>query len=158
MAEERELEFSSVRHLSSVGVVETVAASNTQEEDDSGDLETKYMKLADLSLLPPTKSKVLESDGAIPALICSRWQVKRCIGKGSFGQIFLAQDMHTNEQVAVKMEAKTAKLPQLWHEARIYRMLQTQKGFIRVRGMGEDNTHRMLVLDLLGPSLEDLFE
>mmetsp|Transcript_19979 Transcript_19979/g.47565 ORF Transcript_19979/g.47565 Transcript_19979/m.47565 type:complete len:622 (+) Transcript_19979:242-2107(+) len=91
-------------------------------------------------------------------IICNRWRMEQVIGKGSFGQIYLARDINSGEEVAVKLESKDAKVPQLLHEANMYRLLQGATGFPTMRGMHEDDKDRMLVLDKLGHSIEDLYE
>ena len=50
------------------------------------------------------------------------------------------------------------QVPQLMYEARVYRQFAGLAGFPKLRGTGEDETSRMLVIDLLGSSLEDLFD
>eukprot|EP00961_Rhodomonas_salina_P282622 3819193-Rhodomonas_salina.1 len=36
-------------------------------------------------------------------IICNRWRMEQVIGKGSFGQIYLARDINSGEEVAVKV-------------------------------------------------------
>lgn len=90
-------------------------------------------------------------------LIHNRFQVVRKIGGGSFGEIFLAHDFHRGCDVAVKSEPRSSKHPQVMYEAKIYRVLAGGKGFPQLHWYGSEGNHNILVLDLLGPSLEEIF-
>lgn len=58
------------------------------------------------------------------ALIGGKWRLVRKIGGGSFGDIYLGQNMLTGDEVAIKLEPVTARHPQLLYESRVYRVLQ----------------------------------
>ena len=81
----------------------------------------------------------------------------RKIGQGSFGDVYLGTRVDSGEEVAVKLEPKTTEHKQLMNEWRIYRTLSSGKGILNVRWYGTDGDYNVLVMDLLGPSLEDLF-
>ncbi|KAG6482704.1 hypothetical protein ZIOFF_059341 [Zingiber officinale] len=49
------------------------------------------------------------------------------------------------------------KHPQLLYESKLYRILQGGTGILNVRWFGVEGDYNVLVMDLLGPSLEDLF-
>ncbi|KAG5606222.1 hypothetical protein H5410_027714 [Solanum commersonii] len=49
------------------------------------------------------------------------------------------------------------KHPQLLYESKLYRILQGGTGIPNVRWYGVEGDYNVLVMDLLGPSLEDLF-
>lgn len=78
-------------------------------------------------------------------------------GSGSFGDIYLGMSIQTGEEVAIKMESANARHPQLLYEAKLYRILSGGVGFPRIRHHGKERNFNTLVMDLLGPSLEDLF-
>ncbi|XP_039760584.1 casein kinase I isoform X2 [Pararge aegeria] len=84
------------------------------------------------------------------------YKLVRKIGGGSFGDIFLAVT-HNSQEVAVKIESIKARHPQLLYESRVYKMLQGGIGIPHIRWYGFEKDHNILVMDLLGPSLEDLF-
>jgi serine/threonine protein kinase len=79
------------------------------------------------------------------------------VGSGSFGEIFRATDVNTGEEVAVKVERTSARQPQLVYESRIYRLLQGEPGIPNVKACQPDGDVYVMVMDLLGPSLEDVF-
>ena len=87
----------------------------------------------------------------------ARYRLLRKIGSGSFGEIYQAMNVVTIEEVAVKLEPINAKHPQLLYESKLYRILQGGTGIPRVRWFGQEREYNVLVMDLLGPSLEDLF-
>lgn len=86
-----------------------------------------------------------------------KYKLGRKIGSGSFGEIFLATHIDTFEIVAVKLENSKTKHPQLLYEAKVYSNLQGGSGIPSVKWSGVDGDDNILVIDLLGPSLEDLF-
>ncbi|KFY32167.1 hypothetical protein V493_00456 [Pseudogymnoascus sp. VKM F-4281 (FW-2241)] len=63
----------------------------------------------------------------------------------------------SGEEVAIKLESAKAERPQLEHEARVYKSLAGGVGVPYVRWFGTERDYNAMVLDLLGPSLEDLF-
>lgn len=89
--------------------------------------------------------------------IGNKYNLGRRIGSGSFGEIYLAVNVVTNEEVAVKLESVKARHPQLEYESRIYRGLAGGVGIPFVRYFGVEHNYNAMVIDLLGPSLEDLF-
>ncbi|CAN6456590.1 unnamed protein product [Victoria cruziana] len=90
-------------------------------------------------------------------IVGEKYKLGRKIGSGSFGEIYLAAHIETNEVVAVKLESGKTKHPQLLYEAKLYKILQGGSGIANIRWSGVDGEDNVLVLDLLGPSLEDLF-
>ncbi|KAK4265644.1 hypothetical protein QN277_026669 [Acacia crassicarpa] len=87
----------------------------------------------------------------------NKFRLGRKIGSGSFGEIYLGTNIQTNEEVAIKLENVKTKHPQLLYESKLYRILQGGTGIPNVRWFGVEGDYNVLVIDLLGPSLEDLF-
>ncbi|KAL4589260.1 hypothetical protein LXL04_002166 [Taraxacum kok-saghyz] len=87
----------------------------------------------------------------------NKYRLGRKIGSGSFGEIYLGTNIHTNEEIAIKLENIKTKHPQLLYESKLYKILQGGTGIPNVRWFGIEGDYNVLVLDLLGPSLEDLF-
>jgi casein kinase 1/casein kinase I family protein HRR25 len=79
------------------------------------------------------------------------------IGSGSFGDIYHGTNITTGEEVAIKLESTASKHPQLIRETKIYRSLSGVVGIPNVRWYGTEGDYNVMVIDLLGKSLEDLF-
>ena len=86
-----------------------------------------------------------------------KYRLGRKIGSGSFGDVYLGTDVTTGEDVAIKLERIRTKHPQLLYESKVYRILQGEPGVPYMRWFGVDAHYNVLVTDLLGPSMEDLF-
>ncbi len=89
--------------------------------------------------------------------VARKFRVGPKIGSGSFGEIYAGTNVHTGEEVAIKLEPLKSKHPQLMYESKIYRILQGGYGIPGVKWFGSEGDYNVLVIDLLGPSLEDLF-
>ncbi|CDS40562.1 casein kinase I alpha [Echinococcus multilocularis] len=85
------------------------------------------------------------------------YRLIRKIGSGSFGTIYLGLNTKTGEEVAVKVETNQIRHPQLMYESKLYRVFIGGVGIPRMRYFGREGDNSYLVIDLLGPSLEDLF-
>ena len=90
-------------------------------------------------------------------IVGGRYKLVRPIGCGSFGDVYLAIDLTSHEQVAVKLESQNARQPLLVREKELYNILQGGIGIPQIRWYGQETDYKVLVMDLLGPSLEDLF-
>lgn len=87
------------------------------------------------------------------------------IAKGHSSCIFQGRNLATNEEVAIKLEKASTSL--LRNEWKVYKSLQGVQGIAKVyfysleslkdSETGEETDYNILVLELLGPSLEDLF-
>ncbi|KAI8581377.1 hypothetical protein K450DRAFT_232770 [Umbelopsis ramanniana AG] len=89
--------------------------------------------------------------------IGDKYRIGRKIGSGSFGEIYLGTNVMTGEEVAIKLESVKAKHRQLEYEAKVYKSLAGGYGIPMIRWYGQECDYNALVMDLLGPSLEDLF-
>ncbi|XP_058213641.1 casein kinase 1-like protein 1 isoform X3 [Rhododendron vialii] len=90
-------------------------------------------------------------------LIGRKFSLGRKIGSGSFGEIYRGTDTQTKEEVAIKLENAKTKHALLLYESRLYRVLQGGTGIPNMRWFGVEGDYNVLVMDLLGHSLEDLF-
>ncbi|KAM9927398.1 hypothetical protein OXX59_002578 [Metschnikowia pulcherrima] len=86
-----------------------------------------------------------------------KYRIGRKIGSGSFGDIYLGTNVISGEEIAIKLENVKAKHPQLEYEAKVYKALSGGVGIPFVRWYGTECDYNAMVIDLLGPSLEDLF-
>ena len=90
-------------------------------------------------------------------IVGGTYRLVRKIGSGSFGDIYLGVNMTDGEEVAIKMEHTKSKHPQLLYEAKLYKILEGGVGIPHTRWYGQMKQFNVLVMDLLGPSLEELF-
>lgn len=69
----------------------------------------------------------------------------------------MGTNMTTGEEVAIKLETIRSRHPQLLRETKIYRSLHGSVGIPSVRWFGVEGDYNVMIIDLLGRSLEDLF-
>ena len=82
---------------------------------------------------------------------------KNLLGKGSFGRIYSGTNKTTGEEVAIKLEPADTEQPQLIYEYKIYKILQGGYGFPKVYEFSKESKYNILIMDLLGNSIEYLF-
>ena len=92
-------------------------------------------------------------------VIGQKYRINRKIGSGSFGEIYSGTVIYRDppQQVAIKFEKRSARCLQLRHEFKVYRVLQGCTGIGRIMYYGTYRDCNVMVMELLGPSLEDLF-
>ncbi|BFF95307.1 casein kinase I [Drosophila madeirensis] len=90
-------------------------------------------------------------------LVGGKYRVVRRIGSGSFGDIYLGVCLKDASEVAIKVERNEAKYPQLAYEAKVYQKLERCPGFPTLKHYGSEEHYKAMVIELLGPSLEELF-
>ncbi|XP_022771292.1 casein kinase 1-like protein 7 isoform X2 [Durio zibethinus] len=90
-------------------------------------------------------------------VIGGKFKLGRKIGSGSFGELYFGVNVQTGEEVAVKLESVKTKHPQLHYESKLYMLLQGGMGIPHLKWFGVDVDYNFMVIDLLGPSLEDMF-
>ena len=78
------------------------------------------------------------------------------LGNGAFGEIYLGLNMKTYEEVAIKLEKIKTK-NQLHHETRILKELEGGIGIPKIYYFHQLENYSCLIEELLGPSLENLF-
>ncbi|OCH89941.1 kinase-like protein [Obba rivulosa] len=94
---------------------------------------------------------------SLDATFGGKYRAEEEIGYGGCGTVY--QGVHTvaGKEVAIKLERAAAKGSPLMQESKIYKSLSGAPGVPWIIWSGKQGEYNVMVLDLLGPSLEDLF-
>ncbi|TCD65137.1 hypothetical protein EIP91_003069 [Steccherinum ochraceum] len=85
------------------------------------------------------------------------YQVERLLGAGACTSVWSGRQMHTGQTVAIKYEpVKSSNPNQTAYEAAVYAQLEGIRGVVPIRWSGTDGEASVLVMDRLGPTLEQL--
>jgi serine/threonine protein kinase len=115
-----------------------------------------------------TDSTSLRDDSSFEA----HFELKQLISVGCYGFIYIGANKQTGQDFAIKLESRQCKYTRVLYEARVYKSLvrthakaSAEKEGLdsslavvpRVHWQGVVDRHNVMVMDLLGPSLEDVF-
>ena len=87
----------------------------------------------------------------------NKYKPSKKLGEGSFGKIYLAYNVITKEKYALKLENRNNHQSLLEQEAYILCYLKGE-GIPYIKSYGYSGEYNVLVMELLGKSLEQLFE
>lgn len=91
-------------------------------------------------------------------VVGQNYRVGRKIGNGNFGELRLGKNLLNNESVAIKFEKSNSRTPLLYIEYKFYKRLLPMPGLPDIYYFGQcGGKYNALVMELLGASLEDLF-
>ena len=97
----------------------------------------------------------------VGSIINNKYKVTKYIGSGSFGDVYQVINKKTNELFALKVPIITEEKNgqrMLLDEAKIYKHLSNpEKGIANIKVTKQKNK-KMIVMDLLGPNIEYLFQ
>ncbi|KAJ3029361.1 UNVERIFIED_CONTAM: casein kinase I [Siphonaria sp. JEL0065] len=151
---------------------------NMKEKDKAGEKQQPAAQGNSASAAAAGKSDKSASKNSLSSnnMIGTHYKVGKKIGEGSFGviyegklRLFLdAQDFNScgcvglnmlnNVPIAIKFEPRKSDAPQLRDEYKTYRLLANSVGIPSAYYFGQEGLHNVLCIDLLGPSLEDMFD
>jgi len=73
------------------------------------------------------------------------------------GEIYSGYNIHTGEDVAIKLESRFSGYSHLQNEYKMYQSLGTQIGIPHCKWFGTERDYSIMTMTLLGASLENLF-
>ena len=93
----------------------------------------------------------------LKSILFKKYLVIKKIDEGSFGSIYLSQNIQTKEKVAIKIENRKTEDPLLEREAYILFYLRGP-GLPEIKTFGKTKDLFILIQNLLGPSLANLLD
>lgn len=91
-------------------------------------------------------------------VVGGKFEIRKTIGAGCFGKVYSAVDAESRREVAVKVEQiSSGTESQLAHEVEVLKLLREPvmpQGFVQQYYYGTEGACRVLVMDVLGRSLE----
>jgi len=95
---------------------------------------------------------------SINNFLINQYLISDKIGSGSFGEVYLAEGHKNDKKYALKVEERNRK-SKLPREYKVYYELKKKNVYSvpKIYKYIETDDYNMLVMDLLGPSLEELF-
>lgn len=144
--------------LSSNPAALAAAAATSNSNQYNQQQQQQQQQTNKMSLNPITSSSSSPSSSSNTSVVGLHYKISKKVGEGSFGVIFEGTNIINGVSVAVKFEPRKTDAPQLRDEYKTYKHLQGCDGIPNAYYFGQEGLHNILVIDLLGPSLEDLFD
>lgn len=92
----------------------------------------------------------------IGTVIKNKWKITHQIGRGAFGETYCCKDLHSNTEVAVKIEKLDNKKMVLRLEVIALKKIQHCQQVVRYIHSGRQDDFNFLVMELLGSNIAEL--
>ncbi|KJR88618.1 uncharacterized protein SPSK_10757 [Sporothrix schenckii 1099-18] len=156
------------RDAAAAGAASAYTGPLTALQDLADALPGFTARLRSKEQLDALQRTLLQDGGSVEQIGMSTEQlqlrVSERVGEGTFCVVFRgtilsdARTKNNGRAVAIKFELRKNDSTQLRNEFRMYKKLDGCPGIPRIYTFGEMDLHKVLVMDLLGPSLETLFQ
>ena len=104
-----------------------------------------------------SQNKKASEDNLIDTMVLNKYKLLKKLGKGSFGNIYLCKENSSKEFFAAKLENKSSPINTLEIEYQIIQTLKIDR-IPLIKQYGQNDTYNILIMQLLGKSLEHIFE
>ncbi|KAF2815601.1 casein kinase-like protein I isoform epsilon [Mytilinidion resinicola] len=99
-----------------------------------------------------------KSEKQLDIRVNNQYRLLRRLGSGGFGVVYEGIDVMTSQRVALKLEhIRSEHSESLQNEIDIYKKLAGSAGIPKLYWDGDECDYNVMVFELLGPNLEDLF-
>ncbi|KAK2953137.1 putative Casein kinase I [Blattamonas nauphoetae] len=132
----------------------TLSLSHSITLDHQSDFIKHQIKGEQMTTVKPKRAAKPRT--TVPTMVGGKYKLEKKIGAGSFGAIYKGSMAGSNEIFAVKLEPLNARMPQLQYEYKLYRHLNGSVGIPQAKWFGKEGPFNVMVMDLLGKSLDDL--
>lgn len=100
----------------------------------------------------------MAEDTLVTQVINEQFIIGRRLGEGSYGTLRLGKNRRTKEHVAIKFEKLNHPTPTLPLEYMFYKSVEGAPNFPKIHFFGRHKEYNVLVMEVLGSSLEHLFD
>lgn len=101
----------------------------------------------------------MERPNLYNSVVADKYRIRGLIGRGSFGYVYEATNLLSGKEVAVKVEPAGAyRHSPLRYEANVLKAVRNMFGFPKLFHFGTEKEFNIMIMEALGPSLEDLFD
>eukprot|EP00997_Jenningsia_sp_PLL12_P011748 NODE_948_length_1357_cov_215.931957_g790_i0.p1 GENE.NODE_948_length_1357_cov_215.931957_g790_i0~~NODE_948_length_1357_cov_215.931957_g790_i0.p1 ORF type:complete len:397 (+),score=80.71 NODE_948_length_1357_cov_215.931957_g790_i0:170-1192(+) len=134
--------------------------SHKEKEEDIGSREESWKEEDTSSVTSSEDSDDSDASSVnLQGVTMGCWEAKKKLTSGNNGQVYISQLAGSPEvRVALKVETRSLRHSQMGNEVKVMRQLREEVGFPRVVDTGIQNDRRWMVMDLLGPSLRNLYD